>query len=199
MYGAAAWMLWVVSQQTGAAGLALLLGGLLLTGFAAWAYGLQQAGGRGRLLGMSALAALAGICVVLAGLWSSRPALAQAGLDADGSEPYSAGRLTALRAEHRPVFVDMSAVWCLTCLVNERVALDSAAVRAAFAQAGVAYLKGDWTRQDADITEFLRGFGRSGVPLYVFYPVGGDGSTLPQILTPGLVLSMLRQAAGSPG
>ena len=198
MYAAAAWMLWVASQQTGPTGLAAVLGGLLLTGFAAWAYGLRQSSGRGRLLGVSALAAVAGICVVLAGLASSRAAPAVAGVATDGSEPFSATRLAALRAEHRPVFVDMSAAWCVTCLVNERVALDSPSVRAAFARSNVAYLRGDWTRQDAGITAFLRGFGRSGVPLYVFYPAQGDAATLPQILTPGLVLSLINQSVHLP-
>ncbi len=198
MYAAAAWMLWVASQQTGPEGLAVVLGGLLLTGFAAWAYGRRQASGRGRLLGVSAVAALAGICAVLGGLALAAPASASRSAITDGSEPFSADRLAALRAAHRAVFVDMSAAWCVTCLVNERVALDTPQVQAAFAKSKVAYLRGDWTRQDAGITAFLRRFGRSGVPLYVFYPADGDASTLPQILTPGLVLSVIGKMGDLP-
>ena len=168
-----------------------MLGGVLLTGFAAWAYGARQASGRGFLLTASALTALGGIAVVLGGLAWAVPVSASRAAAADGSEPFSEERLAVLRAARRPVFVDMSAAWCVTCLVNERVALDTQAVRAAFARSHVVLLRGDWTRQDAGITTYLRGFGRSGVPLYVFYPAGGEGATLPQILTPGLVLSVI--------
>ena len=118
-------------------------------------------------------------------------ATAQAG---DGSEPFSVARLDSLRAQGRPVFVDMTAAWCFTCLVNERVALSPQPVRDAFARRNVAYLKGDWTRQDPQITAFLREHGRDGVPLYVFYPAGnGTPAVLPQILTPSTVLDTVGQ------
>ena len=110
--------------------------------------------------------------------------------------PYSAERLQALRADGKPVFVNLTASWCITCLVNERVALNDDAVDAAFHQAGITYLKGDWTRQDERITALLKQFGRSGVPLYVFYP-SGTGSrpvVLPQLLTPGVVLDAISTA-----
>ena len=81
------------------------------------------------------------------------------------------------------MFVNMTAAWCVTCLVNERVAISSDAVHRAFADRHVAYLKGDWTRQDPQITEFLRENGREGVPLYVYYPRHGQPTVLPQILT----------------
>ena len=193
MYGAALWMLWVVSQQTDAAGLADVFAAALLTGFAAWAYGTGQMRDRARLLNVSAAGALAGLAVLLAGLaFGPPPAAARTGAATNGSEPFSAARLASLVASHRPVFVDMSAAWCVTCLVNERVALGATDVRQAFARNNVAYLRGDWTRRDAGITAYLAAHDRSGVPLYVFYPAHGDPSVLPQILTPGLVLSYLR-------
>lgn len=193
MYGAALWMLWVVSQQTDAAGLAAVFAAALLTGFAAWAYGTGQMRDRARLLNVSAAGALAGLAVLLAGLaFGPPPAAARTGAATNGSEPFSAARLASLVASHRPVFVDMSAAWCVTCLVNERVALGATDVRQAFARNNVAYLRGDWTRRDAGITAYLAAHDRSGVPLYVFYPAHGDPSVLPQILTPGLVLSYLR-------
>ena len=72
----------------------------------------------------------------------------------------------------------MTAAWCVTCLVNERIALSSDAVKRAFAERKVAYLKGDWTRADPAISDFLREHGRDGVPLYVLFPPkGGDGSS----------------------
>ncbi|MGE0420303.1 MAG: thioredoxin family protein, partial [Acetobacteraceae bacterium] len=108
---------------------------------------------------------------------------------------YSAERLAELRRQGKAVFVNMTAAWCVTCLVNERVALRTDAVGAAFAERGITYLKGDWTRHDPAITAYLRGFGRDGVPLYVFYPPnGGTPVVLPQILTEGTVLAAI--AAG---
>ena len=85
----------------------------------------------------------------------------------------------------------MTAAWCVTCLMNEKVALSTAEVQAAFAARGIVYLKGDWTRADPDITAFLQSHGRDGVPLYVYYPAGGQPVLLPQILTPGVVLAHL--------
>ena len=87
----------------------------------------------------------------------------------------------------------MTAAWCVTCLVNERVALDQPAVRQAFASRGVVTLTGDWTLRDAGITRFLRSHGRDGVPLYVLYPPGRRAPVLlPQVLTETTVLSALK-------
>ncbi|WP_264784536.1 thioredoxin family protein, partial [Gluconacetobacter azotocaptans] len=99
----------------------------------------------------------------------------------------------ALRAQGRPVFVDMTAAWCISCLVNERVALSSAPVQAAFHDRGIVYMKGDWTNRNAEISAFLDAHGRAGVPFYLYYPAGGgEGRPLPQILTTGLVLDALK-------
>jgi thiol:disulfide interchange protein DsbD len=188
MYAAAVWMAWVVSQQTGSSGLLAVLAGFLLIGFAAWAFGYAQLHEGPRLLKIVSLAGVAGVVAVLAGLALAPPAGGALAMG-DGAEAFSAARLAALRAEHRPVLVDMSAAWCVTCLVNERLALAPRAVQQAFARHHVAYLKGDWTRQDPGITAFLRDYGRSGVPLYVYYPAGGEGEVLPQILTEANVLA----------
>jgi len=190
MYGAGLWMVWIASQQVSPQGLAAIFLSLLLIGFAAWAYGYAQRQGRVRVLGGAAALAILASIACLFGL--GVPAnTAHAGIASDGSEPYSATRLAALRAAHRPVLVDMSAAWCVTCLVNERIALDPAAVRAAFVRHNVAYLKGDWTRQDAAITAFLREHDRSGVPLYVYYPAAGDPQILPQILTQQAIIQLV--------
>jgi thiol:disulfide interchange protein DsbD len=115
-----------------------------------------------------------------------------------GWEPFSVKRLTELRAAGRPVFVNVTAAWCLTCLVNERVALRSRTVTAGFARQGVVTLKADWTKRDPAITQMLGAFGRSGVPLYLFYPpsaAGADASreptVLPQILSERAVLEAI--------
>jgi thiol:disulfide interchange protein DsbD len=188
MYGAAVWMVWVLSIESGPPGVLAALIGLTLTGFAAWALGLAQTGTGRRLARAAAVVAILAAAVSLAGVTVAEgPAPSTA-----GTEPFSAPRLAALRAEHRPVFVNMTAAWCVTCLVNERVALSRPPVQAAFAAAGIAYLKGDWTRQDTEITAFLRSHGADGVPLYVYYPPTGQPVILPQILTPRIVLDALR-------
>jgi thiol:disulfide interchange protein DsbD len=118
----------------------------------------------------------------------------QAMTTAADASAYSPDRLAALRAEGRPVFVNMTAAWCVTCLVNERVALSSDKVRDAFAKRNVAYLKGDWTRADPAISQFLKDHGRDGVPLYLLYPPhGGKPVVLPQVLTQTDVLDELNR------
>jgi thiol:disulfide interchange protein DsbD len=190
MYGACVWLVWVVSQQSGPAGVLATATGLLLIGFAAWAFGLSQRGTGSRTARAGALAAVLLALAILSGIQTASPnasPMAEAGV-----EPFSAPLLATLRQQGRPVFVDMTAAWCVTCLVNERVALSSQAVRQAFSVHQVAYLRGDWTRQDPAITAFLRAHGRDGVPLYVLYPPGGGaGEVLPQILTEGGVLAAL--------
>ena len=193
MYGASAWLLWVVSQETGPSGVLATVAGLVLLGFAGWVLGITQGGADGgRRVGQSvAAAALLAAFAVLSGITTTPDAASS--VAESGAEPFSPSRLAELRAEGRPVFVNMTAAWCVTCLVNERVAISSDAVRRAFADRHVAYLKGDWTRQDPQITDYLRRNGRDGVPLYVYYPPRGQPSVLPQILTDNTLLSELKR------
>jgi thiol:disulfide interchange protein DsbD len=196
MYGAAAWLLWVVSQEAGSAGVLGTAAGFVLLGFAAWVLGVsQQFGSRSRRFAQSAaVAAVLLAAAVLSGIAVAPGAPPAAGKSqgAQGAEVFSPARLAALRAEGRPVFVNMTAAWCVTCLVNERVAISSDLVRRAFTAHNVAYLKGDWTRQDPAISAFLREYGRDGVPLYVYYPPHeGRPVVLPQILTENTVLEEL--------
>lgn len=199
MYGACAWLLWVMSQEAGSAGVLGSATGLVLVGFSAWAVGLAQRGlgTRGRRIAhAAALAAALAALAVLSGIAANEAVPAGPAAE-PGGEHFTSERLETLRAEGRPVFVNMTAAWCITCLVNERVALDQPAVRQAFAAHGVVTLTGDWTRQDAAITRFLRSHGRDGVPLYVLYPPGpGAAVILPQILTPATVLSALERLRG---
>jgi thiol:disulfide interchange protein len=193
MYGAAAWLAWVVSQEAGPDGVLGTAAGLVLIGFAAWIFGTTQAlTVQPRRLGqaaatvavLAALAVLTGISAVPVGAATEGTAKA---------ETFTPERLAALRAQGRPVFVNMTAAWCVTCLVNERVAIGTEQVRKAFAADDVTYLKGDWTRQDPAITAFLHQHGRDGVPLYVFFPGGGGTpEVLPQILTESEVLGVLQ-------
>ncbi len=195
MYAAAAWLVWVLSEQAGSSAVLAVLGGGVLIGFAAWAIGVaQQSGGRiGRAVGA---AAVIGALALLPGLHAA-PAPAQAGSASHG-EPWSEARVAELRAAGRPVFVNLTAAWCITCKVNERVALASDGVQRAFADRNIAYLTGDWTRGDPAITAVLRANQRDGVPLYLFYPAGGGAPRiLPQILTEGIVLEAINQPGDS--
>jgi thiol:disulfide interchange protein len=191
MYGGAAWLVWVISQEAGPNGVLAAVVGLVLVGFAGWVYGATQtATVQPKRFGQAmAMVAVLAALAVLSGI-----AAAPVGAATEAStEAYTPQRLAALRAAGRPVFVNMTAAWCVTCLVNERVAISTDAVRKAFAKDDVAYLKGDWTRQDSAITAFLRENGRDGVPLYVFFPAGGGRQEiLPQILTESEVLQVLR-------
>ncbi len=200
MFGAAIWLVWVLAQQAGPQGVLLALVGMGLIALAAWLRTVSRfAGPRGRWTGaITALASIAAAFALLPMLTTESPESAGAQARHEASvEPYSPERLTELRAQGKPVFVNLTASWCITCLVNEKVALSTPEVKAAFQTGGITYLKGDWTRQDPRITELLSRHGRSGVPLYLFYPAGtgDDAQVLPQILTPGIVTSALQGGA----
>lgn len=195
MYATAAWLLWVLAQQAGEAGLRMALAGSVLVGLVAWLIGLGQHGvkrpwwPRGlALLGVAGLVASA--CV----LHGAAPIDSAARVLAMDAEPYSAERLAALRADGKPVFVNMTAAWCITCLVNERTTLSTEAVKQAMREGGVVYMKGDWTNRDPAITAFLRSFQRDGLPFYAFYPAGGmEPVVLPPVLTQAIVTDSLKQ------
>ncbi len=106
---------------------------------------------------------------------------------------YSEERIQDERAHGRPVFVDFSAAWCLTCQVNERLILNTDNVQKAFREKNVTLLKGDWTSHDEKITKALEQFGRNGVPFYVFYPSDPSSapSPLPDVLTQQIVLDAI--------
>jgi thiol:disulfide interchange protein DsbD len=195
VYASAAWLLWVLANQT-LSGLAAALAGAILVALAAWAYQRSKlSAGRGRLAALAtvALAALLAIAlpVQFSGGGAHPPATAAATERADGEwQPYDAARLAELKSAGQPVLVNFTASWCLTCLVNERNAFADSAVQRVFHDKGVALMKGDWTNQDPAITKALAAFGRAGVPLYVVYnskPGSTDPVVLPQLLTASIV------------
>ena len=191
VYATVAWLVFVLAQQVGPNALFAALLGLVLLAFGLWCWRLAaDRGGFGRVLG-GGLAALSLLGVLGIGWVVAQDRSAPGGglVEASqGQERFSQARLDQLRAEGRPVFVNMTAAWCITCLVNERTALSGGAVKASLAERGIVYLKGDWTNQNPEITRLLERHGRSGVPLYVLYPAGGEPLVLPQILTEGGVL-----------
>jgi len=192
VYATVAWLVWVLAQQVDPRGLLAALIGLVLVGFSAWVWERGRAAAPGARRIAQGCAALALIAVVA--LVSTLPqdrAAPNAQTAAGGIEPFTQARLDALTVAHKPAFVNMTAAWCITCAVNETTSLSTKAVRAAMAERGVTYLKGDWTNQNPEITRLLEEHGRSGVPLYLLYTGAGEPQVLPQILTEGTVLQAL--------
>jgi thiol:disulfide interchange protein DsbD len=201
MYGAAAWLAWVLSQQTGPLGLARLFTAALALALAAWLFGVMQrrrsAGeGGGLWSGAAAVASLIiALTAIAAGSFEPPPAATASAAPAPGrlaSTPYSPERLAALRASRTPVLVNFTAAWCVTCQVNERVAFASPDVASAMKKVGAVYLVADWTNRDPAIAKALAEEGRIGVPLYLYYaPGAAQPEVLPQLLTPAIIAAAL--------
>lgn len=199
MYGAAVWLVWVLAQQAGVNSVPLALGGMIMLALIAWIFdstrttsGATRLAANGVLL--AATLATVGIsfqAVRVLGVPNAQIAHAGAG---QHWETYSPPRLAELREQGKPVFINLTAAWCITCLVNEKVALSQPEFKDLLQKEGITYMKGDWTNQDAQISALLKQFGRSGVPLYLFYPsgTGSEVQVLPQILTHDIVSSALR-------
>ncbi|MGE0046227.1 MAG: protein-disulfide reductase DsbD family protein [Hyphomonadaceae bacterium] len=171
MFATAAWLAWVLTGQAGAQGVLVLLALAVALGFAIWA--LTSFKSFAWRTGLVALA-----LIFATGVWfATRPS-------ALASEPWSADRVAALQAEGRPVLVNFTADWCVTCKVNEGMAFARPRVADAFASQNVAYLVGDWTNRNDSIAAELARHGRAGVPLYLYYaPGSAEPRILPQILT----------------
>ena len=197
LYATAVWLLWVLGQQTGPDAMALVIGSCVLLALAAWLYQ-QRHASRGfwkyASFAVIVLCVGASASVLRSSLLESGTAatVAEAGAN---YETYSDARLAALRAEGRPVFVNMTAAWCITCLVNERVALSSEAFIDGLVDKEVVYLKGDWTNNDPAITAVLKQYNTSGVPLYLMFPADSSqpAEVLPQILTESIVMDALER------
>ncbi len=202
------WLAWVLAQAYGAGILAVLLASFLLLAIAGWFLGRWPARRWSAVVAGLILLGAVGLAVygqrlagedpkevgAIANLVASGQ-IERADLDsgrARGWEPWSAEAVSRYQAEGRPVFVDFTASWCLSCQVNERVALGQPSVQAAFQAANVALLRADWTRHDEAITQALTALGRSGVPAYALYAPGQtEPKLLPEVLTPGIVIDAL--------
>jgi thiol:disulfide interchange protein DsbD len=191
MYGAAAWLAWVLAQQAGAEDLAKLFAAAILVALAGWLLGMRQRrGSSGRLVTVAEIVVFMLVTVSLAAVVWPQDKAAEL-----PTEPYSPARVAELQAQGRPVFVNYTAAWCVSCQVNDKVALSTHAVVQAFARHKVAYLKADWTKRDATIAAELASHGRAGVPLYLVYGTGGgEPAILPSILTPDIVVKAIDAA-----
>lgn len=191
LYLSAVWLVWVFGRQAGIDAVAVLLCGMVAIAAACWLYGSWQfsRAGWSRPL-VAALLLLLSVGVLRLVPDSAAPVTAAA--DAHW-QAWSPDKLAQLRQSGKPVLVNMTADWCITCLVNERVALNTDSSKAALALYDVTYLKGDWTRRDAEITAYLHQYQRDGVPLYVLYWPGQTPEVLPQILTPDTLRQTLER------
>ena len=197
------WLAWVLAQAYGASVLALLLASFLLLAIAGWFLGRCPA-----KRWSTAVAAVIVVAATGLGVYSQAVVVPRFSPDrvltvqlAPGTywQEWSAEAVSRYRAEGRPVLVDFTASWCLSCQVNERVALNQPEVKRALRDAKVALLRADWTRHDEAITQALTALGRSGVPAYALY-VPGETSPrlLPEVLTPGIVIDALSNLPKSP-
>jgi thiol:disulfide interchange protein DsbD len=186
MFATAVWLLWVLGQQAGVGAMARLLMALVGLAMLLWlAHAGALRGALGKGLASAALAALL--------VWSwpeeppAAPVAAAGGRGTAAAEagwlPYDEQALARFAAEGRPVFVDFTAAWCVSCQVNKRLVLDSDEARQAFERADVALMRADWTRRDAVITQALARLGRNGVPVYVLLRPGREPLLLPEILS----------------
>ena len=190
MFATTAWLIWVLSQQTDSDVYAAALAGLVILAMAAWLHGQwQPRGWRLALLGAATAAMLA---LALGPVTESEPA-SDADMVSD-EQTWSEEKVGRFTAEGRPVFVNFTAAWCITCKVNEKTALETDDTQRLFRDRSIAYLVADWTRRDPRITRQLQLHGRSGVPLYLLYsPEGEQPIVLPQLLTQTMVAEAIDQ------
>lgn len=204
MFGAYAWLLWVFAQQTDSGALATLLAVSILFSFTLWLFGISQ---RRRMLGRSShwltlATVLLSLAVLLPVLrFTSQPesgkAVAQSTVVT--SQRWSPQRVAELQGQGQPIFVDFTASWCITCQVNEKTTLSTAAVKQALIATGSHYLTADSTKFNPDVEDALAEFGQGGLPMYLIYPAdGGKPRVLPQVLTPDIVIKALHQAVKTP-
>ncbi|UZK70603.1 protein-disulfide reductase DsbD family protein [Sphingomonas sp. S1-29] len=175
---------WVLGRQSGADGMAVGLVLAMVAALGLWWFGLRQKNGKPIAISLVPMAAALAISLVIE---LPQPATA-ASQTAQATEAFTEVRYAELRSAGTPVFVDMTADWCLICQVNKRVAIDRPSTRKAFADAGVVMLVGDWTRGDPTITKFLKTNGRNSIPYYLFSDTVGREHELPQVLTTDMLV-----------
>jgi thiol:disulfide interchange protein DsbD len=196
MYAAALWLLWVLGVQTGVNGMIAVASAALLIALALWM--LQKSNvntGNWRTVNrvVSVLLMITALSVLQMPVLEPRTGglAGNAGTEVSTEfEAFSAVRVQELRSAGTPVLVNMTAAWCITCLANEQTTLSTSRVQEAMRDYGIAYMKGDWTNQDPEISRVLDEFNRPSVPLYILYPAdpGAEPRILPQLLTPAIVI-----------
>jgi len=194
LYATVAWLAWVLGAQLDNDAVLRLALALVLVAFAAWAWRAFR-GGAARGFVAAALAGAVSAGVLIAPLLTGAAGAAEARAASPGAgaswQAFSPARVESLAASGRPVFVDFTAAWCVTCQVNKRLVLNDPEVIGAFGRKNVALLRADWTRRDPEITQALAALGRSGVPVYVLYRPGKAPLVLPEVLQAGTIRDAL--------
>jgi thiol:disulfide interchange protein DsbD len=197
LFATVIWLAWILVHAYGATALAALLTGFLLLAIAGWFLGRWPARRSASLIAAGILAAVVALAFY-SQHWAevSTPLASPAGKSDDSSlpswQPWSEEAVRHSLAQDKPVFVDFTASWCLSCQVNERAALQQPQVQQAFHRAQVVLLRADWTRHDESITRALTALGRSGVPAYALYLPGQTAPLLlPEVLTSSTVINAL--------
>ncbi|RDI97014.1 protein-disulfide reductase [Dyella solisilvae] len=196
MYLTAAWLVWVLAHQRGADAVGLVLVAAVMLAATLWWFERSRTRGVASKLAVAVLAVLTALPLYQLG---QLPPPAQTATVAEGVVAFSPEKLAELRKAGVPVFVDMTADWCVTCKANEHAVLDTEAFRELLRKTGAVYMKGDWTDVNPTIAAFLQQYNSPGVPLYVVFPKGGgEGHMLPTVLTSSMVEEALTKAAGTP-
>lgn len=188
-------LVWLASRLGGGGFMAvavLMAAGLVL---ALWVVGHRQRQGKASLLPFAAIAAPFALFGLIALPASYTHAGNGGGVGVLAPQEFSESALSTALASGKPVFVWFTADWCVTCKVNESVAIEREATKAAFDKAGVIAMRGDWTRRDPAITRFLTAQGAAGVPLYLWYHPNGEAEQLSQVLTPDSLVTLAQQAS----
>ncbi len=198
------WLIWVLSIQAGTDSILLLLGTLLCLAVSAWilgrwgGYAIDQ-GKRFVAYALALALAISSVTLAASYIVPVGPSLTSESVNNGLAwEQYSPERVVELHGQGRPLLIDFTAAWCLSCKVNERVAFGSVDVQGRLNELSVVTMKADWTSRDERITRALASFGRNSVPLYVLY-TGKSGEApivLPEILTPGIVIEALNKIEG---
>jgi thiol:disulfide interchange protein DsbD len=195
LYATVAWLVWVLGAQVDNDAVVRLLVTFVALAFALWAWRAYRGGGA-RMFAVAALLGLIGVATAAWPLYvapAEAQASAQAKPSAGANDPWQpfAPALVAELASTRPVFVDFTAAWCVTCQVNKKLVLNDSVVKKAFAERGVELVRADWTRRDPTISQALSALGRQGVPVYVLYRPGKEPLLLPEVLQRQTVLDAL--------
>ncbi|MGK3115480.1 protein-disulfide reductase DsbD family protein [Candidatus Pantoea formicae] len=201
MFGAYAWLVWVLAQQAGSAALATLLAASVVVAFAGWLYGMAQ---HRRFAGKGHKVLFAATAVLIVAVLAPLPQLIKPGEGLAGDqvtaqltkEKWTPQAVASQRGHGKAIFVDFTASWCITCQVNEKTSLSTQAVKDALAKTGTLYMVADSTKFNPDVDDAMSEFGQGGLPMYLVYPAdGGPPKVLPQVLTPSIVVNALQAAS----
>ncbi len=199
IFASSIWLVWVLSEQSGSYGVLLVLLGMLAIAFCVWLSHFRNEGTARFIVRTLFILALFLPFLSLSYIKSTEQIVASMDKSYMFGESFSEEKLSAFLKGDEPLFVEMTAAWCITCKLNHALAINSNSTKKLFAEKNIRYLIGDWTNYDDEITKYLDKFGRNGVPLYVYYGPRNkatgkrpDPIVLPQVLSPSSVQEVVK-------